>query len=142
MQPQSDNNSVNTSNTPNTDHLTVAGLEFEDSAAKELENAFTSELSNTPKNTPTNQGGFDEKVNKIEKLQESLAKEGDALKSDIESKIQQLKNLKKTIEDELHELKSLEQKKTVYDNELKKIKDLESAQKNVEDEINSLISSN
>ncbi len=144
MQPQSDN--TNNSDTPNNDHVTIAGLEFEGSTVSALENAFASELKTIPSVTPqTNtqqtQTDFKDKVAQIKHKQEDWSKEELVLKDDIESKIQQLKNLKKSIEEELASLKTLEQKKATLDNEIKKIEDLERAQKNVEEEINSLITS-
>ncbi len=143
MQPQSDDQN---NPKPTDDHITVAGLEFEGSSASALESAFATELKAMPTSTPnTNQHAnsvFSDKVAKIEHLEEALAKEGEVLKTDIESKIQQLKDLKKTIEEELTKLKSIEKKKEVYDTEIKKIKDLESAQEDVEKELNNLITSN
>ena len=145
MQPQSDN--TNNSDTPNNDHVTIAGLEFEGSTSSALENAFASELKTIPStapktNTQQTQTDFKEKVAQIKHKQEDWSKEELVLKDDIESKIQQLKNLKKSIEDEIASLKTIEQKKATLDNEIKKIEDLEKAQKNVEEEINSLITSN
>mgnify|MGYP003475586656 CR=1 FL=1 len=140
MQPQNDQQKTNTQNT---DHVTIAGLEFESSTASALESAFASELQSIPqvepKNTKTQATDFSEKVAQIKHKQEDWSKEETVLKSDIEQKIQQLKNLKKSIEDELINLKTLEQKKATLDNEIKKIEDLEHAQKSVEEEINNLI---
>ena len=143
MQPQSDTD-TNKPNTPTNDHITVAGLEFEGSTVSALESAFASELQaiptvvpqSAPQNTTTN---FKDKVAQIKKKQEDWNKEEMVLKDDIESKIQQLKTLKKSIEEEIGTLKSLEQKKDMLDDEIKKVEDLEKAQKNVEEEINNLI---
>jgi len=145
MQPQDDTNKPVTA--PTDDHITVAGLEFEDSSVSALENAFVSELQQVPQpatktnNTQTSTNDFKDKVAQIKHKQEDWNKEELVLKDDIESKIQQLKILKKSIEEEISTLKSLEQKKSVLDDEIKKIEDLEKAQKNVEEEINNLITS-
>ncbi|MGI9118217.1 MAG: hypothetical protein ACR2IQ_01570 [Minisyncoccia bacterium] len=145
MQPQSDQNTSNPTNSNN--HVTVAGLEFENSTVSELESAFASELQSikaTPQqNTPKTNSVPDlkDKIDQIKNKQENWTKEEDILKSDIEQKIQDLKNLKKTIEEELANLKDIEQKKSILDNEIKKIEDLEKAQKDVEEEINNLIAS-
>ncbi len=143
MQPQDDQQ---TTNTQNKDHITVAGLEFEGSTVSALESAFATELQSIPQvspktNTAQTNTDFKEKVAQIKHKQEDWTKEEMVLKDDIESKIQQLKMLKKAIEDEISNLKTLEQKKATLDNEIKKIEDLENAQKNVEEEINNLISS-
>lgn len=146
MQPQNDPNTNKPATTPTDDHVTIAGLEFEGSTVSALESAFATELQSIPQvspktNTTQTNTDFKDKVAQIKHKQEDWTKEEMVLKDDIESKIQQLKMLKKAIEDEISNLKTLEQKKATLDNEIKKIEDLENAQKNVEEEINNLISS-